>query len=206
LHSGSHSPLSVEHKTNEYVYECSEQVPSDPITIPRTNKRASVDSFITQTRLDNFKTIFDEPRIYENSSPYSATPVFVDLKNPMISITSDEQDFSSTSFLKTLSKMENAGLKIMCKRLSEEWDWADESQLEEIAFEKRIWATVASQWLTFGKQLQSPGHELLSGSTKDDTRRVLHLHGPAGMYSKSLCSLVWKRKKLSSSNIKCFSS
>ncbi|KAJ6262360.1 hypothetical protein Dda_3168 [Drechslerella dactyloides] len=87
-----------------------------------------------------------------------------------------------SSFQAALSKMENAGLKIMFKRLSEDWGSTqefDNVMLEEIAFEQRIWALVAAEWLTFGKSLQSDAHEFLLDAHVTDGRRLLHLHGSA---------------------------
>ncbi|KAK6340830.1 hypothetical protein TWF696_009148 [Orbilia brochopaga] len=87
-----------------------------------------------------------------------------------------------SSFQAALQKMENAGLKIMFKRLSEDWGTAqefDNVMLEEVAFEQRIWALVAAEWLTFGKSLQSDAHEFLLDAHVTDGRRLLHLHGSA---------------------------
>ncbi|KAF2835691.1 hypothetical protein M501DRAFT_941400 [Patellaria atrata CBS 101060] len=79
-------------------------------------------------------------------------------------------------FERALYKMQHAGNKITCRRLSEEWDdLHDEQSFQEIQFEKRLWALTAYQWFTNGKQLQSPLHEILTeGRTAG---RVLHLHG-----------------------------
>ncbi|EWC46192.1 hypothetical protein DRE_04570 [Drechslerella stenobrocha 248] len=87
-----------------------------------------------------------------------------------------------SSFQAALQKMENAGLKIMFKRLSEDWGGAqdfDNVMMEEIAFEQRVWALVAAEWLTFGKALQSNAHEFLLDAHVTDGRRLLHLHGSA---------------------------
>ncbi|KAF3906526.1 hypothetical protein ABW20_dc0107316 [Dactylellina cionopaga] len=88
-----------------------------------------------------------------------------------------------SGFQAALQKMENAGLKIMFKRLSEDWSSSgqdtDNAMLEEIAFEQRLWALVAAEWLTFGKALQSDAHEFLLDAHPTDGRRLLHLHGTA---------------------------
>ncbi|KAF3102709.1 hypothetical protein TWF569_002566 [Orbilia oligospora] len=88
-----------------------------------------------------------------------------------------------SSFHAALQKMENAGLKIMFKRLSEDWgnsaQDSDNTMLQEIAFEQRLWALVAAEWLTFGKSLQSDAHEYLLDAHITDGRRLLHLHGSA---------------------------
>ncbi|KAK6528900.1 hypothetical protein TWF694_004129 [Orbilia ellipsospora] len=89
-----------------------------------------------------------------------------------------------SSFQAALSKMENAGLKIMFKRLSEDWSSSnshdsDNAMLEEVAFEQRLWALVAAEWLTFGKSLQSDANEYLLDAHVTDGRRLLHLHGSA---------------------------
>ncbi|KAK6350876.1 hypothetical protein TWF718_004058 [Orbilia javanica] len=88
-----------------------------------------------------------------------------------------------SSFQAALQKMENAGLKIMFKRLSEDWGSgaqdSDNAMLQEVAFEQRLWALVAAEWLTFGKSLQSDAHEYLLDAHITDGRRLLHLHGSA---------------------------
>ncbi|KAK6534549.1 hypothetical protein TWF281_005863 [Arthrobotrys megalospora] len=88
-----------------------------------------------------------------------------------------------SSFQAALQKMENAGLKIMFKRLSEDWGSgaqdSDNAMLQEVAFEQRLWALVAAEWLTFGKSLQSDAHEYLLDAHVTDGRRLLHLHGSA---------------------------
>ncbi|KAK6507111.1 hypothetical protein TWF481_005560 [Arthrobotrys musiformis] len=88
-----------------------------------------------------------------------------------------------SSFQAALQKMENAGLKIMFKRLSEDWSSgaqdSDNTMLQEVAFEQRLWALVAAEWLTFGKSLQSDAHEYLLDAHITDGRRLLHLHGSA---------------------------
>lgn len=85
-------------------------------------------------------------------------------------------------FARALSKMENAGLRIIATRLSEQWALFDddEESYQEIMFEKRLWGLTAYQWLMNGKQLQSPSHEMLLASRAADCRRILHLHGSLG--------------------------
>lgn len=89
-------------------------------------------------------------------------------------------------FARALAKMENAGLRIVAARLSEEWESIDhnDESYGEIMFEKRLWALIAYQWLMNGKQLQSPTHETLIGSRVSDCRRIMHLHGSRGEYCK----------------------
>ncbi|KAK6532923.1 hypothetical protein TWF281_007095 [Arthrobotrys megalospora] len=78
-------------------------------------------------------------------------------------------------FLLELQKKENAGLQALCEHLAD----APEALLDPIQFfEKRLWALVGCQWLTFGKQLQSPAHDTLLHARPEDGRKVLHLHGP----------------------------
>lgn len=93
-------------------------------------------------------------------------------------------------FARALAKMEGAGPRIITARLSEEWEGLeDDESYQEVVFEKRLWALTAYQRLTQNKQIQSPAHELLSGSRPADQRRILHLHGSLGMY-KMRCSLL----------------
>ncbi|KAK6505590.1 hypothetical protein TWF481_007482 [Arthrobotrys musiformis] len=78
-------------------------------------------------------------------------------------------------FLLELQKKENAGLHALCEHLAD----IPEALLDPIQFfEKRLWALVGCQWLTFGKQLQSPAHDTLLHARPEDQRKVLHLHGP----------------------------
>ncbi|KAF3085587.1 hypothetical protein TWF569_008581 [Orbilia oligospora] len=78
-------------------------------------------------------------------------------------------------FLLELQKKENAGLHALCEHLAD----VPEALLDPIQFfEKRLWALVGCQWLTFGKQLQSPAHDTLLHARPEDGRKVLHLHGP----------------------------
>lgn len=86
-------------------------------------------------------------------------------------------------FARALAKMESAGARIITARLSEEWDGLDDDEsYREVMFEKRLWALTAYQRLTQNKQLQSPAHEILSGSRPADQRRILHLHGSLGTF------------------------
>lgn len=82
-------------------------------------------------------------------------------------------------FARALGKMESAGARIISARLSEEWEGLDDDDesLQEVVFEKRLWALTAYQRLTQNKQLQSPAHDVLANSRPADQRRVLHLHG-----------------------------
>jgi hypothetical protein len=84
-------------------------------------------------------------------------------------------------FARALAKMESAGAHIITARLSEEWDRLDDDDsYQEVVFEKRLWALTAYQRLMQNKHLQSPAHEILSGSGLADQRRILHLHGSLG--------------------------
>lgn len=82
-------------------------------------------------------------------------------------------------FARALGKMEAAGARIVSTRLSEEWEGLDDDDesLQEVVFEKRLWALTAYQRLTQNKQLQSPAHDVLANSRPAEQRRVLHLHG-----------------------------
>ena len=82
-------------------------------------------------------------------------------------------------FARALGKMESAGARIVSARLSEEWEGLDDDDesLQEVLFEKRLWALTAYQRLTQNKQLQSPAHDVLANSRPAEQRRVLHLHG-----------------------------
>jgi SAM-dependent methyltransferase len=82
-------------------------------------------------------------------------------------------------FARALGKMEAAGARIVSTRLSEEWEGLDDDDesLQEVIFEKRLWALTAYQRLTQNKQLQSPAHDVLANSRPAEQRRVLHLHG-----------------------------
>lgn len=88
---------------------------------------------------------------------------------------------SQTPFARALAKMESAGARIVTARLSEEWEGLDDDEsYQEVVFEKRLWALTAYQRLTQNKQLQSPAHDILSGSRPADQRRLLHLNGSLG--------------------------
>ena len=90
-------------------------------------------------------------------------------------------------FARALAKMESAGPRIMSARLEEQWEGLDDDEsYQEVAFEKRLWALTAYQRLVQNKQLQSPAHELLSNSRPADQRRILHLYGSLGTYSRKL--------------------
>ncbi|KAF1923565.1 uncharacterized protein M421DRAFT_425623 [Didymella exigua CBS 183.55] len=82
-------------------------------------------------------------------------------------------------FTRALGKMESAGARIVSARLSEEWEGLDDDDesLQEVIFEKRLWALTAYQRLTQNKQLQSPAHDLLANSRPAEQRRILQLYG-----------------------------
>ena len=82
-----------------------------------------------------------------------------------------------------LMRMESRGLKIMLKRLSENLneEFGENTEgLKEALFEQKLWALMARQWLTQGKQLQCPAHGTLVASKPEDARRILNLHGSTG--------------------------
>ncbi|KAF3928190.1 hypothetical protein AA313_de0206214 [Arthrobotrys entomopaga] len=81
----------------------------------------------------------------------------------------------ASPFLLELQRKEDSGLRSICDHLAD----VPEALLDPILFfEQRLWALVAFQWLTFGKQLQSPAHDTLSHARPEEARKVLHLHGP----------------------------
>ncbi|KAF2757014.1 hypothetical protein EJ05DRAFT_477235 [Pseudovirgaria hyperparasitica] len=87
-------------------------------------------------------------------------------------------DAVESSVSRTLSRMETAGLKIIATRLSEEWDFDRyHKDYHEIEFEKKLWALTAYSWLTQGKQIQSPTHELLLSSGRSEGRKILLVNG-----------------------------
>jgi hypothetical protein len=94
-------------------------------------------------------------------------------------------------FQLALARIENSALKIMVKRLSEDWSECSELEgLEEALFEQKLWALAARQWLTGGKPLQCPAHELLTASKPRDGRRILNLYGYAGQKTLLLFASV----------------
>jgi hypothetical protein len=77
--------------------------------------------------------------------------------------------------------MEGAGLKIMLKRLSEDWGYPEDYMggIGEALFEQKLWSLMARQWLTQGKQLSSPAHEALLADSEEE-KRILNLYGSIG--------------------------
>ncbi|EPS38563.1 hypothetical protein H072_7718 [Dactylellina haptotyla CBS 200.50] len=97
-----------------------------------------------------------------------SVPILLDIENT-------SKVAPPSPFLAELLRMENSGLRSICEHLSD----APEALLDPIQFfEQRLWALIACQWLTFGKQLQSPAHDTLLHARPEDSRKVLHLHGP----------------------------
>jgi hypothetical protein len=89
-----------------------------------------------------------------------------------------------TPFQVALARMENSGLKILVKHLSEDWTESlsgDPMGLEQALFEQNLWALMARQWLTQGKQLQCPAHDVLVSAKQEDQRKILNLYGTAGL-------------------------
>ncbi|KAA8899752.1 hypothetical protein FN846DRAFT_782137 [Sphaerosporella brunnea] len=82
-------------------------------------------------------------------------------------------------FEQAIARMEGSGLKMMLRRLSEDWGTArNDHNIEEVLFEQQLWSLMARQWLTQGKQLQSPAHEaLLDDPHPEEEKRILNLHG-----------------------------
>ncbi|KAF3938497.1 hypothetical protein ABW19_dt0205600 [Dactylella cylindrospora] len=111
------------------------------------------------------------PRV-DGMNLVESVPILLDIKDP----TPQLPTMPPSDFLLELEKMERAGLRAICENLCETPEVPQESPL---FFEKRLWALMACQWLTFGKQLQSPAHDSLFYARPDDARKVLHLHGPA---------------------------
>lgn len=92
--------------------------------------------------------------------------------------TSSTSSAPKTPFQAALARMEAASLKIMVKRLIEDWSGdEDPSEMEDVLFEQNLWSLMARQWLTQGKQLQCPVHEMLLSAHPSDGKRILNLYG-----------------------------
>jgi hypothetical protein len=89
---------------------------------------------------------------------------------------------AKSPFQQAIARMEGAGLKIMLKRLCEDWSNTgnDAASIGEALFEQKLWSLMARQWLTQGKQLQSPAHEALMASDSGGQKRILNLYGSIG--------------------------
>jgi hypothetical protein len=170
---------------------------SNPSSVAHSNHSVFSGTSGYETALSD--DAFDDPRPSKHPyrpQPVSQAPYFepVERGSRTGSRQGSERDQSikaaQTPFTRALAKMENAGTRIMSARLSEEWDGLDDDEsFQEIMFEQRLWALTAYQRLTQNKPLQSPAHELLSGSHPTDQRRVLQIHGSLGMSSSSCGSL-----------------
>ncbi|KAF3937950.1 hypothetical protein ABW19_dt0202420 [Dactylella cylindrospora] len=177
IDEGLRSFYIAEHETNYKFRRNARNEPKlNPIqTQPRSHSQSSPNS----AGLPSYETLgYQNPLPVDSKSPAMRSPSrTVDQKYP------PPAGAGRSSFQSALLKMENAGLKIMFKRLSEDWGSgghdADNSMLEEVAFEQRLWALVAAEWLTFGKSLQSEANEFLLDAYPQDGRRLLHLHGSA---------------------------
>ncbi|KAH7070986.1 hypothetical protein FB567DRAFT_539064 [Paraphoma chrysanthemicola] len=158
-------------------------------TFSHTSSNPTINSASTRTTFSN-KSVFSNASQYDSSiseenydahSQYGSNVQFEPVERG--SRTGSRQgDYAAKAaqapFARALAKMEGAGARIIAARLSEEWEGLeDDESYQEVVFEKRLWALTAYQRLTQNKQLQSPAHELLSGSRPADQRRILHLHG-----------------------------
>ena len=138
------------------------------------------------------RSVFSNPTGYdgivcEESYPKSRYPKKMQLEpivrnsRSQISLADRGPKMPQTPFARALAKMENASARIIAARLGENWERLDDDEsYQEVLFEKRLWALTAYQRLTQNKQLQTPAHEILSGSRLADQRRILHLHGSLG--------------------------
>jgi hypothetical protein len=89
-----------------------------------------------------------------------------------------------TPFQLSLRKMEIAGAKILCKRLNEEWEDADAELRDEVEFEKRMWALIALQRLSFGQSLPNTARDVTTSNIDQEGKRILDLHGPIGKHPR----------------------
>jgi hypothetical protein len=91
------------------------------------------------------------------------------------------QTLGKSPFQLAIGRMEGAGLKIMLKRLSEDWGYPEDDMggIGEALFEQKLWSLMARQWLTQGKQLSSPAHEALLAESEEE-KRILNLYGSIG--------------------------
>jgi phosphoribosyl 1,2-cyclic phosphodiesterase len=91
------------------------------------------------------------------------------------------QTLGKSPFQLVIERMEGAGLKMMLKRLSEDWGYPENEMdsIGEALFEQKLWSLMARQWLTQGKQLSSPAHEALLAES-GEVKRILNLYGSIG--------------------------
>ena len=89
---------------------------------------------------------------------------------------------AKSPFQLALSKMESSALKIMVRRLNEDWsECGDAEGLSAALLEQKIWSLVARQWLAGGgRPLQCPVHHVLLASEPRDGHRILNLYGSIG--------------------------
>ena len=102
---------------------------------------------------------------------------------------------AKSPFQLALSKMENSALKIMVRRLNEDWsECGDAEGLSAALLEQKIWSLVARQWLAGGgRPLQCPVHHVLLASEPRDGHRILNLYGSIGWSSTRPCSAESER-------------
>lgn len=131
----------------------------------------------------------DDAEVGRFLSPYLPIPQINSLQNstcipagitntPHLPILSTKPKFP---FQMAVSQMENAELRDMVKHLSQDSvdSASDEAELQELEFNQNVWALMARQWLTQGKQLQCPAHEMLVSAKPADGRRILNVHRSA---------------------------
>ncbi|KAI5788811.1 hypothetical protein FPQ18DRAFT_343361 [Pyronema domesticum] len=151
-------------------------VNNSPITSPQLPPRTSrSDSYRPSSVNRPLPTIHDDD--YVPRGPLPPVPQLTALPKKRKSSSSIS---TPSAFQLQLSRMENTAPKIMVKRLTEDWsDYGDSALegLEETLFEQRLWAIVARNWLTGGKPLQCPAHELLLSARPKEGRRILNLYG-----------------------------
>ncbi|EWC45981.1 hypothetical protein DRE_04774 [Drechslerella stenobrocha 248] len=139
---------------------------SEPLTIHSGHNSVA-------SSMADMPLILDHASIGPDGLPRADDPVSIllDIKDPGKVPPSPPP----SPFLSELRSMEGSGLRAICDNLCEE---QDELHDPVQFFERRLWALSAFQWLTFGKQLQSPAHETLVHARPEDGKKVLHLHGP----------------------------
>ncbi|KAI9803398.1 MAG: hypothetical protein M1833_000917 [Piccolia ochrophora] len=94
----------------------------------------------------------------------------------------------SSTFVRTLRKMENARVDVLCKRLNEDWDVSEPDMRDDVNFEKRLWALTALYQFRVSDPMDdeegSPTAEALVGEhpfatpiTDTEGKDILYLHG-----------------------------
>lgn len=158
-------------------FEYNQKFQAVPVAIERYHHRG--DS-VTHDLSPKYEARSGEPPSYE-TLPIQELPELEEKVDSLRSSSPVNSVANRPTFQSAIAKMENAGLKVMCKRMSEDWSSGDtvSSLLEEINFEKRMWGLVAFQQLTHGRSLMSGAHDLMIGAKQEDDRKLLHLHGTA---------------------------